>query len=361
MEALDVTDRDRWDTSIALYQSLDPAVMRARYFDDWVSYLQKYSAAQINAGQRDPHLFFAFRAIALASGRLRSDEGVALKALWKRVRDRATEVLSAPPMAPTSAAPVVPSPTATLGAPLTRAERTDAHLVNVRAAEAGFLLVRDGAAPWPHVHLADEAWSHLRDSASGICSGQGAWRQTERRGFELGVRAIPLATWRSILLPELLATLRAYLGCEPVIVAVEVVRVPPRAPPQKSHRDHNLGAHKELILGLSLDGTPITSLIALGSHADTAPAAASAFKKLVAASAGATGVLFDAYAVHAGAANASARPLTSRLFCVFDRGVQSCLASQLWERREIRRLQVYDTHEEVACAAVLAAVERGAW
>ena len=269
---------------------------------------------------------------------------------------------------------------------MTRSDTAAAWRTNMAWAEALHLLLRDGAAPWSHAHAAlspallRELKAAVLDAVAALESGANTshWRPTDRRGFEVGVRGVPLAVWRALLSPALLHVVSSYLGCEPAVVSVEAMRVPARARRQRWHRDHGGGAGKTLLLVVSLEGTPVTTVVVAGSHV---PASASAWSSAIASgctatraapasasasaasgvTAAAPAMLLDNYAVHGGAASAATTATVTQIFISFEGCLDGCSRGVVEERERVCRQLGFTAHTAVPCADVVAAVAAGQW
>ena len=168
--------------------------------------------------------------------------------------------------------------------------------------------IREGVLPWPAPDGETEAalWILARNA---VTNSDGVLYNTDRTGHKIPIKDVSEGVWQHLLTPRLVNLLFAYFQKEPVLHCIFVVQVPPFAPAQLEHRDHNAGARVAVCLVVSFD--PVTTLVKRGSHVHRstqglAPATTE------------RGLLFDTHIIHAGASNPTELALTDRVFFQFE-------------------------------------------
>jgi ectoine hydroxylase-related dioxygenase (phytanoyl-CoA dioxygenase family) len=137
-----------------------------------------------------------------------------------------------------------------------------------------------------------------------------------RVGFPIDPWTINSEHWRAIFPKSgrVQLILRNYLDGDPELLRVEVIDVPPKAPRQNIHRDHDIGARKSVCVAVNLsEGQDVGTLLLPGSQLTDDVASE---EDPVVSSCGDL-IIYDTYCIHAGASNPTSHHVSGRLFFTF--------------------------------------------
>jgi len=137
---------------------------------------------------------------------------------------------------------------------------------------------------------------------------------TGRRSYPLPPADLTAGLLSEIFSEPVVALAAAYLGGEPTIGSVDAMWVPPGSPDQRRHRDLGTGPCRALVVAVSTSGRSVGTRVGLTSHASLARPKDIPEDAFVAPGGKGQALVFDAYAVHGGAANASGVPTFDRVF-----------------------------------------------